>query len=88
MISLDNIVYILRQEANAVRQDIRARYVLTDRARRHLERQVRLLEEAADRVSTYIRERDRLLVPVYDVAEEPEQVASPSPSGANEGGTL
>lgn len=88
MISLDNIVYILRQEAGSVGRDLLERRALTERARRHLERQVRLLEEAADRVETYIRERDRLLVPVYDVAGESEDVASPSPPAANQGRTL
>ena len=67
MISLDNIVYILNQEADSIRRDI-ARGGLTEQARRHLERQVRLLEQAAGSLRAYIRERERPLVPVYDVA--------------------
>ena len=68
MISLDNIAYILRQEAESVRRDLLEGRALTERARKHLERQVRLLMEAAVRVETYIQERDRGLTPVYDVA--------------------
>lgn len=81
MISLDNIVYILRQEAEAVRGDMREAG-LTERARRHKARQVHLLEQAIGSLQAYIRERERPLVPVYDVAgdDEPPNTASPKPT--------
>lgn len=82
MISLDNIVYILRQEADAVRRDIQEHYALTERARRHKERLVRLLENAIENLEAYIHERSRPMVPVYDLAGPDPELATAAPTKA------
>lgn len=93
MLSLDNMVWILRREAEAVRRDLAGRTAYTDHARRHQERLVRLLENAIGNLEAYIRESRRPYVPVWDVAGaepgHPEAGARPvTPPNAPEGALL
>lgn len=67
MISLDNMVWVLRREVAALQKDLQE-HGYTEAARRHKHHLVRLLEGAIGNIEAYIRESQRPYVPVLDVA--------------------